>query len=327
MNPPYKLEPYEFVGLLGGGRFGTVQRMRDKRSGREVAIKFLVGGTKIDERVEREILVHRRLRHPCIPRLLEVRLTLYHLAIVMEFVEGTTLLQNLSERPHHRFAERQARFIFHQLVAIVNYLHSQGICHRDLSGNNILLKWVKVSEASKPYPVVYVCDFGMAKMEGVHSTPNSYIGTAEFVAPELLDVTAMTEGKEYDGQRADVWSMAVILLVMLTGISPFADPEAPHDQIRLFNRIRQGVYVTPQGVSPECLHFLACTLRTKPLERPSIDQLREHPWLQKDKDVAAAGYHMDDNDRYPIMAFQSEDEMRRIVHAARVINLPATSVR
>lgn len=37
-------------------------------------------------------------------------------------------------------------------------------------------------------------------MEGVHSTPNSYIGTAEFVAPELLDVTAMTEGKEYDGQ-------------------------------------------------------------------------------------------------------------------------------
>jgi hypothetical protein len=37
-------------------------------------------------------------------------------------------------------------------------------------------------------------------MEGVHSTPNSYIGTAEFVAPELLDVTAMTQGKEYDGQ-------------------------------------------------------------------------------------------------------------------------------
>jgi serine/threonine protein kinase len=40
----------------------------------------------------------------------------------------------------------------------------QGICHRDLSGNNILLKWVKDSEASKPYPVVYVCDFGMAKV-------------------------------------------------------------------------------------------------------------------------------------------------------------------
>lgn len=43
--------------------------------------------------------------------------------------------------------------------------------------------------------------------------------------------------------------------------------------------------------------------------------------------MAAAGYHMDDNDRYPIQAFQSEDEMRRIVHAARVIQLPATGHR
>lgn len=54
----------------------------------------------------------------------------------------------------------------------------QGICHRDLSGNNILLKWVKVSEASKPYPVVYVCDFGMAKVGclqanlSVHGVPS-----------------------------------------------------------------------------------------------------------------------------------------------------------
>jgi hypothetical protein len=58
------------------------------------------------------------------------------------------------------------------------------------------------------------------------------------------------------------------------------------------------------------------------VQRPSIEQLREHPWLQKDKDVAAAGYHVDESDRYPIQAFQSEDEMRHIVQAARMIQIP-----
>jgi serine/threonine-protein kinase SRK2 len=169
---------------------------------------------QIDKNVEREITNHRQLLHPNIIKFKEVccsrqtpavwrpwsstgkphvsRATVHkpqlavctqvfltptHMAIVMEYAAGGELFDRIVKAG--RFYEDEARFFFQQLVAGVDYCHSQGVCHRDLKLENTLLD-------GRPAPRLKICDFGYSKVRFIDGRRQPFSGhPAAFIATSL----------------------------------------------------------------------------------------------------------------------------------------------
>jgi serine/threonine-protein kinase SRK2 len=257
---------YALLKDIGSGNFGVAKLMRYKPTGELVAVKFIERGDKIDKNVEREIVNHRTLLHPNIIKFREVFLTTTHLAIVMEYAAGGELFDRIVRAG--RFSEDEARFFFQQLVAGVDYCHSEGVCHRDLKLENTLLD-------GRPAPRLKICDFGYSKSAVFDSQPKSTVGTPAYIAPEVLS------RKHYDGEIADVWSCGVTLYVMLVGAYPFEDSSDPRNFRKTIQRIMGVKYSFPANLrlSGECLDLIRQIFVANPAKRVTLKGLKQHPWF------------------------------------------------
>ncbi|XP_028762725.1 serine/threonine-protein kinase SAPK3-like [Neltuma alba] len=299
-------ERYEPLKELGSGNFGVARLVRDKITKELVAVKYIERGKKIDEKVQREIINHRSLRHPNIIKFREVLLTPTHLAIVMEYAAGGELFERICSAG--RFSEDEARFFFQQLISGVSYCHSMQICHRDLKLENTLLD-------GSPTPRLKICDFGYSKSAILHSQPKSTVGTPAYIAPEVLS------RKEYDGKIADVWSCGVTLYVMLVGGYPFEDPEDPRNFRKTIGRIMSVQYSIPDyvRVSADCRHLLSRIFVADPAKRITIPEIKQHPWflknLPKEMNETEKKVNEEAEKDHPS---QSVEEILRIVQEARI---------
>uniref|UniRef100_A0A9I9D7A4 non-specific serine/threonine protein kinase n=1 Tax=Cucumis melo TaxID=3656 RepID=A0A9I9D7A4_CUCME len=241
---------YEPLKDLGSGNFGVARLVKDKKTNELVAVKYIERGKKIDEKVQREIINHRSLRHPNIIRFKEVFLTPTHLAIVMEYAAGGEL--------------------FGRICSAGRFSEDEQICHRDLKLENTLLD-------GSPTPQLKICDFGYSKSALLHSQPKSTVGTPAYIAPEVLS------RKEYDGKIADVWSCGVTLYVMLVGAYPFEDPEDPRNFRKTIARILSVQYSIPDyvRVSVECRNLLSRIFVANPAKRITIQEIKQLPWFFK----------------------------------------------
>lgn len=97
-------------------------------------------------------------------------------------------------------------------------------------------------------------------------------GSPNYAAPEVIS------GMLYAGPEVDVWSCGVILYVLLCGKLPFDDDYVPY----LFKKIRGGIYTIPDHVSPDAADLVRQMLRVDPLNRITIDGIREHRWFRVD---------------------------------------------
>ncbi|KAL2460515.1 Serine/threonine-protein kinase SRK2B [Abeliophyllum distichum] len=300
------MEKYELVKDIGSGNFGVARLMRNKETKELVAMKYIERGHKIDEKVAREIINHRSLRHPNIIRFKEVVLTPTHLAIVMEYAAGGELFERICNAG--RFSEDESRYFFQQLISGVNYCHSMQICHRDLKLENTLLD-------GNPAPLLKICDFGYSKSSLLHSKPKSTVGTPAYIAPEVLS------RREYDGKLADVWSCGVTLYVMLVGAYPFEDQDDPKNFRKTIQRIMAVQYKFPDYVhiSQDCRHLLSRIFVANPARRITIKEIKSHPWFLKNlprelTDAAQAVYYQKGN---PTYSLQSVEEIMKIVEEAK----------
>lgn len=182
----------------------------------------------------------------------------------MEFVEGENLQQFLANTGG-RASEALARFLFQQLVLALDFCHRRGKVSRDVKLANTLL-----ALAPSQLPLVKLCDFGYSKDTVMHSAPASQVGTALFVAPEVMHNFS---NRPYDGAQADVWSCGIVLFVLLFGRHPFLRPEdaaLPDQQqmLALFTRTAREAFALPPAeaaaISPECADLLARMLQTRP---------------------------------------------------------------
>ncbi|KAF5200728.1 kinase [Thalictrum thalictroides] len=299
-------EKYELLKELGSGNFGVARLVRDKKTKQLFAVKYIERGTKIDEKVQREIINHRSLMHPNIVLFREVMLTPTHLAIVMEYAAGGELFERMCTAG--RFSEDEARYFFQQLISGVSYCHSMEICHRDLKLENTLLD-------GNAAPRVKICDFGYSKSGVLHSKPHSTVGTPAYIAPEVLS------RKEYDGKIADVWSCGVTLYVMLVGSYPFEDPEDPRDFRKTIARIVSVQYSIPEYVhiSSSCRQFLSQIFVANPSKRITIQAIKNNPWFRKNlpRELLEGEKCNYENLRI-CQSTQSVEEITQIVQEARI---------
>lgn len=200
---------YQIVDRLGKGGMATVYRARQVNMQRDVAIKIMSADLAQDPqfvaRFEREAQVIAHLEHP---RILPVHDfghegELFYL--VMRLIEGDTLYQRLLDGA--LAVDVAARFVA-QVAEALDYAHDQGVIHRDLKPNNILID---------AWDNLYLMDFGLAKMIASSSNlteTGAVLGTPAYMAPEQW------RGAPVDA-RTDVYALGVILYEMVAGETPF----------------------------------------------------------------------------------------------------------
>jgi serine/threonine protein kinase len=188
------LERYEIAELVGEGGMATVYRARQPRLKRDVAIKVMLPSLAADptfrERFEREAQAVANLRHPNILTVHDYGETEDgQLYLVVEYVQGGTLRQRLEEGlPLEEVVE-----ILAQVAEALDCAHRQGVIHRDVKPNNILL-----TQDGRPL----LADFGLVKpVEGDRrlTATGVMMGTPDYVAPE------QAQGLATDG-RADIYA-------------------------------------------------------------------------------------------------------------------------
>src|SRR6266487_1969135 len=204
--------------LLGEGGFAAVFRVRDHAQNRDVAVKVLDLGLTpspgLAERFVREARTSGQLEHPHIVPIYKVggykNEVLY---IVMRCVDGPSVRQ-LLERDRRLSVVAAAR-IARQVADALGYAHGQGIVHRDVKPDNVLL------DGSEH---VLVTDFGIAKAAQEASvsqltTEGMVVGTPHYMSPE------QATGERVDG-RSDIYALGVVLYQMLAGTPPFEGESA-----------------------------------------------------------------------------------------------------
>lgn len=202
---------YEIVRLLGRGGMGAVYLARDRALDRLVAIKVLPPGstdTENTERFRREARTAARLTHPNIVPLYTFGEGEGILYFVMGYVSGESLRDQV--RRLGRLEPSEARRILVDVAGALQYAHHQGVVHRDVKPDNILLE----DETGKPM----LTDFGVAKSAVAGETLTKLgtaLGTPYYMSPEQA-----AGEREVDG-RSDLYSLAVIGYQMLAGQLPF----------------------------------------------------------------------------------------------------------
>ena len=263
---------YRMGKTLGTGTFGKVKLAQRVADGELFAVKCLNRARIVlasqSGRLAKEIRLLKLLNHPNVIRLHEVLHTNAEILMVMEYVPGGDLLDVLNTQP--RFAEKEVRHIFGQVVCGVAFCHSLGVAHRDLKPENIL---IKRSADDGGGHEIKVADFGLSTLMPAGEFLKTACGSPHYVAPEILNFDG--EAK-YDGREADVWSLGVILHVMLCYKLPF---EAESTQL-LYARIRAGLPALPPSLTPSAASLLHGMLEVAPERRLSLTQVASHEWLR-----------------------------------------------
>ena len=235
--------------------------------------------------------------------LAQASLTPTHLAIVMEYAAGGELFSRIAAAPAQRFGEPQARFFFRQLIAGVNYVHSQNMAHRDLKLENTLLM------DTGPRPRLAICDFGYTKSSVLHSAfHTNNVGTPSYLAPELL---TLKQGEDYDGKAVDVWAAGVVLYVMLVGGYPFGDVGNGWDLVK---RIATASYTMPVPITPACTALFARIFVVDPKQRATVGELVAHPWVTSGE-PPGAGWKMSE----PPGGMQSREALQEMLREATTL--------
>jgi len=204
---------YKITALVGQGGMATVYRATHPGLEQTVAIKVLHAHMATDPdmlgRFQQEARAVAALRHPNIVRVVDFDCIDDLYFMVMEYIDGLTLSEHLSDRAAggRRLPAAEVLELFEPLCSAVDYAHGQGMIHRDIKPANVLL-------TAQGEPVL--TDYGIAKIVGVaqHTATGTVMGSAYYMSPE------QAQGIAVDG-RTDIYSLGVMLFESLTGRVPY----------------------------------------------------------------------------------------------------------
>ena len=255
---------YRMESLLGAGGMAAVYRARDSELDRPVAIKILAEHLATDasfrERFVREARMAGRLAHPNIVHVYDAGEDNGRPFIVMEYVEGRTLADELRE--HEKLAPARVVDLALQVCGGLEHAHAAGLVHRDVKPGNLLLR---------ADGTVKIADFGIARAaESTKLTQiGSVLGTAAYLSPEQAAGEPVTAA-------ADIYSLGCVLYEALTGRTPYTFDSLPDlvmkhrgEPIRPLRELEPDV---PEGLEAAVMHCLARNPEYRPASAAELAQ-------------------------------------------------------
>ncbi|KAI3665719.1 hypothetical protein L6452_44349 [Arctium lappa] len=269
---------YELGEEVGRGHFGNTCKAKFKKGefkGQEVAVKVIPKSKMTTaiaiEDVRREVKILRALTgHDNLVKFYDAYEDHDNVYVVMELCEGGELLDRILSRGG-KYTEDDAKVVLIQILNVVAFCHLQGVVHRDLKPENFL--FTSKDENSQ----LKAIDFGLSDFVKPDERLNDIVGSAYYVAPEVLHRSYSTE--------ADVWSIGVIAYILLCGSRPF------------WARTESGIFravlkahpsfdeVPWPTLSSDAKDFVKRLLNKDPRKRMTAAQALGHPWIRNTTEV------------------------------------------
>ena len=251
-----------------------------KRTPKLVAIKIisrarlaqLEGTTQEDPIKEIAALQFVGNNHPNVMGQIECISDANHFYSVMDFSNGGELYDVVDA--NGKLTEEQARHYFAQMLEGVEHLQRLGICHRDMSLENML-----VSRDGN----CRIIDLGMSLRCPVAEDgtflpipPQGACGKRNYISPEVL-----ANSDPFIGPLVDIWALGVMLFILLTGVPPVETSSQLDPRFRLIcnGGLRQMLLQWNIHISEQAMDLLQRILRENPQERLTIAQMKAHPWM------------------------------------------------
>ncbi|SPP89907.1 serine/threonine-protein kinase PAK mbt [Drosophila guanche] len=256
-------ENLDHFNKIGEGSTGTVCIATDKSTGRQVAVKKMdLRKQQRRELLFNEVVIMRDYHHPNIVETYSSFLVNDELWVVMEYLEGGALTDIVT---HSRMDEEQIATVCKQCLKALAYLHSQGVIHRDIKSDSILLAAdgrVKLS------------DFGFcAQVSQELPKRKSLVGTPYWMSPEVISRLPY-------GPEVDIWSLGIMVIEMVDGEPPFFN-EPPLQAMRRIRDMQPPNLKNAHKVSPRLQSFLDRMLVRDPAQRATAAELLAHPFLRQ----------------------------------------------
>lgn len=266
-------EIYRFIKLLGEGSYGTVWKVKHNQLKITRALKKIKKPLKMNERVEKEILseiqILKTLDHPNIVKLYEFFNKPDAFYLVTEFCKEGELFQQIIDKAP--FDEYFTAYIMYQLISAIHYCHSNNVMHRDLKPENILIE----SKENDGLFRIKVIDFGTAKILEKNEVERKLIGSAYYIAPEVL--------KRSYNQACDLWSCGVIMYILLSGHAPFSG----QTDNEILQKISIGIYDLKAKpwphISKEAKDLISKLLERDYEKRITAKEALNHLWFKTNK--------------------------------------------
>merc|ERR1719228_1444379 len=210
---------------------------------------------------EFDLMKSGKLNHKGLVQLHEAYMVRKYLILILDLVEGKTLLDQFKGR--HSATEDDVAFIIGELCETLNFLHQQNIVHLDIRPTNIRFEGRDIKLLD------YNSSRHLANKKA--GAVVDVIGDTEFCAPEMLNFDPVLPA-------SDMWSVAVITYILLTGVSPFFH----EDEAKVLSSVQSVDYEWVEafgGLSSEAKDFIKKCFVRAPEMRPTAAAALNHPWL------------------------------------------------
>lgn len=254
-------EDFELLCVIGRGSFGKVMQVKYKENGQIYAMKVMRKAAIIAKnqvthtKDEKSIL--QKIIHPFIVQLHFAFQTKDKLYMILDFVNGGELFYHLKKEG--KFDEERVKFYAAEIASALLHLHKQGIIYRDLKPENILV--------DKDGHIV-ITDFGLSKEVPKDEGTNTFCGTPEYLAPEVL------KGQGHSWP-VDWWSLGTLIYEMLTGLPPYYSKNVHV----MYQKIMNSPLTFPSSMSPDAQSLIKGLLTRDPDQRLGGEAVKAHPFF------------------------------------------------
>eukprot|EP00111_Clytia_hemisphaerica_P023422 TCONS_00069001-protein len=276
---------WELVQIIGEGTYGEVHKAVNKKQ-EYAAVKVVENHpSKLDELQNEMEILKRFSHHPNVVSyygtylFTDAQMQPTQIWLVMEYCEGRSVSELAKHviRNNNRLDEGIIKYILHQTLQGIHYLHKNKVMHRDIKGPNILMTITGE---------VKIIDYGVSsELHNTMERRNTSVGSPFWMAPEVI---ACEQQLDYNYNiKCDVWSMGITAIELADGDPPYAD-EHPMKALFKIPRNPPPTVKKPEDWSPVFMDFLAQALIKDFEYRPKVDEMLQHEFLEDCKSTNEA---------------------------------------